>query len=222
MSPPKREAEPGHITYIPHYLLLFKHEFHVITIQTLMLGLDKFRVIMWYWSVYIFFISTARQQYASVLVWFVNAIIKSLTQHMHHKHFRVWKRQKRVLTPCRTSDTQQCCIRRTPRLCDSFLCSFLFPCCSAASFIPFSFFCFSGICFCKKVADFASLLASLWFERSCFFVIWTFGWNVISISFPLCLQETDLICQLFLILPAVDPFLTILVSREPFFLSVTA
>lgn len=34
--------------------------------------------------------------------------IKSLTQHMHHKHFRVWKRQKRVLTPCRTSDAQQC------------------------------------------------------------------------------------------------------------------
>lgn len=27
---------------------------------------------------------------------------------MHHKHFRVWKRQKRVLTLCRTSDAQQC------------------------------------------------------------------------------------------------------------------
>lgn len=34
--------------------------------------------------------------------------VKSPTQHMHHKHFRVRKRQKRVLTPCRTSDTQQC------------------------------------------------------------------------------------------------------------------
>lgn len=68
-----------------------------------------------------------------------------------------------------------CCIRRTPRLCDSFLCSFLFPCCSA-SFIPFLFFCFSGICFCKKVADFARLLPSLWFKRSWFFFCYLDIW----------------------------------------------